>query len=176
MRSFTPCVLIILASTWGCNQTACIDDPKFREEFQNCMTFASMIARGEYGLEGFDSEQESKLIGSLEALTKHKSKIKLDHGIAWYKDASDFKEDSVVWVAWYERNKCTMTIGMAGDTLAKYREPLPDYSNPKVLKRIEKMYSIEMRDSVRYLDSTLNVKYQLDWPSKLDVTDGGDSR
>src|SRR5687768_18139348 len=77
MRSFTPCVLIILASTWGCNQTACIDDPKFRAEFQNCMTFASMIARGEYGLEGFDSEQESKLIGSLEALTKHKSKIKL---------------------------------------------------------------------------------------------------
>jgi len=134
------------------------------------------IARGEYGLEGIDPEQESKLIGSLEAITKHKSKIKFDHGIAWYEDPSDFKEDSIAWLAWYEKNKCTMTIGMASDTLAKYREPLPDYSKPEVLKRIEKMYAIEMRDSARYLDSMINTKYQLDWPSKLDGTTGRGSR
>ena len=135
-----------------------------------------MIANSKYGLDGIDSEQESKLIRTLEVLTKRKSKIEFNHGIAWYKDQSDFKEDSIAWLTWFDANKCTMTIGMAEDTLTKYREPLPDYSNKEVLKRIEEMYPIELRDSVRYLDSILNVKYQLDWPKKMDINVSRGSR
>jgi hypothetical protein len=162
-------VFITLLSFLGCqkkNQEDCRIDQEFKRNFENCLRIAELRATYEIDNNKLDLTEFSKAFNCLEALTGRKNSASWnDVGFGAYDSIEGFKKDQQVWLDWYEKYKCSITMDSSELIFAKQREPLPNYDDSKVMEKIALLWPENYKDSVRRVDSIQHVKFRIDWPS-----------
>jgi hypothetical protein len=162
-------IIALIFLCLGCSKSSKIDcriDENFKRHFDECLRIAELRASYDSLNNEIDLAQSSKAFSCLEALTGVSGNIvKEDVGWGYYKNIEDFEKDKERWLAWFEKYKCSMNMDSAENKFNKKREPLPDYNDPVVMKRILSLWPENYKDSVRQVDSLQRVKYRIDWPS-----------
>ena len=144
-------------------QQECNVDSELQLRFYNCLE----IAKRSYYEENeiiYNYDDRINAFGVLQLITGHVTNVVTSDGPIGYWSQKDLEKDLVLWELWYEKNKCSFTLAMANDTILKYRDPMPDYSDPLIQERTRAKSREADRPYALVYDSLWHLKHRLRWP------------
>jgi hypothetical protein len=159
---------IIILSCSRNNEKSCTIDQEFKRNFDNCVKIIETRVDPDSINVDISPRDIARAFSCLETLVGKQTKsLDAPADLKGYENMTDFEIDKKVWSAWYEMNKCNATMETAEREFAKYRTPLPNYKDPKVMEMIKERFPENLKDSARSLDSISHVNYSVDWPKIL---------
>jgi hypothetical protein len=154
--------LISVVACRSDKKSSCEIDLEFKTKFENCIKIAKLRAEVDTIT---DLATMSRAFGCLQVLTGHENSASWDEvGFGMYDNQAVFERDKKIWMDWYEKNKCYMTMDSAQKIFVKNRRALPNYKDPKELEKVISGVPENERDSAIKKDSIIHIKYMIDWP------------
>lgn len=157
--------IIFAIGLFGCSSTKkspCEIDLEFGKRFDDCI----LIAKRRVDVDSItDLATMSRAFDCLKVLTGHENSASWDEvGFGMYDNQEVFERDKKIWMDWYEKNKCYMTMDSAQKVFKENRIPFPNYDDPKEMELVILRLPENERDSARKKDSIQHVKFMIDWP------------
>jgi len=162
-------ILFTLISVAACrsDKKKCKIDLHFKLNFENCIKIAELRADVDTIT---DLATMSRAFDCLHVLTGHENSASWDDvGFGMYDSKEVFERDKKIWMDWYEKNKCYMTMESAQQIFVKNRRVIPNYNDPRELEKVISGVPENERDSAIIKDSIMHINYMIDWP-EIDIS------